>query len=219
MRKGIEFLKDTFFKGLAALVPISAIGYALWALLQRIEEAAEEVERRFAELLSQTPQLPGETVEITGNSTGDWILVILISAFLFALLCLLVGLAGRTRLGDAVSRVGDRVVDRYLPALGAARRMTEKLSEGKLGEPKMVQVDLYGSGAEVYGWKLDDLPEDRVWVYIPSLASGLGQLYVLPRSRVKELEDSIKDSLSEILGPLADLGLTGKGSVVDSNKR
>ena len=53
-------------------------------------------------------------------------------------------------------------------------------------------MDLYGSDSRLLGLVVEALPDGRVAVFIPLAPTvTVGQVYILPREKVRELETSL----------------------------
>ena len=73
--------------------------------------------------------------------------------------------------------------------------------------PPVVEIDLYGSDSRVLGVRVDELPDGRHMLYVPSSPMvTIGQVHILPASRVTEMDLCMTDTI----GCLSQMGLEAR---------
>lgn len=172
-----EFLKTSFMGGLLVVVPIALIVLVLsdlFDLLINITEAAAQ-EWPFEPYINR-------------------ILVIIFSIIEFLLICFVIGLLIRTRWGSAINKRLEKV-----PAYTMIRNLTQQLTGKTVKQFAPAQVDLYGSKSRVLGFIVEELPDKRVAVFIPSApAVTVGQVHLLPQECVERLDATLGATVNSI---------------------
>lgn len=181
MAKVVEFLKTTAVGGLLVIVPIAIILFVLGQIFYGLYSLSESV-------LNQL------NIEI-----DDALIMVGIAALSLVGLCFLTGLVVQTRLGDVLKRWFGRNVGRRIPMFNALSSLTKRFA-GFDGENfASVEVDLYDSSARMIGFRIENLPENRCAVFIPSApVATVGNVYVISRDKVTEINASVTDTLASI---------------------
>jgi uncharacterized membrane protein len=204
MKKTADFLKTTLLGGLVAIVPLSVVAFVLWSMLSALFEVIDAMEG----VLSFSP----------------WVnTVVMFFAALAALLvlCFLAGLALRTAIGGTLKEWIDSILVKVVPLYGMAKKMTQRLAGGDGSEFTPALIDLFGSSSRVLGWIVEELPEDRYAVFVPSTpAATFGQIYVVPCRAA----DPIDAHMAELMGPVTEWGagtatLFSKGELLADSER
>jgi len=87
------------------------------------------------------------------------------------------------------------------------RGLTQRFAGIENADYPVVEVDLYDSDSRVLGVLVDELPDGRKMVYVPSSPLvTIGQMHILPESRVTEMEIS----MVETIGCLSQMGLEAR---------
>ena len=74
--------------------------------------------------------------------------------------------------------------------------LTQRFAGIESSDFPVAEVDLYGTASRVLGIVIEQLPDDRLMVYIPiSPLVTVGQLNIVPKSCVKELDASLLDTI------------------------
>ena len=64
---------------------------------------------------------------------------------------------------------------------------------------KPAEVSLHGSDSRQYALVVEELPDGRVVVFVPTVpAATIGQIYVLPMSSVELLDAPVQDLLNAV---------------------
>ena len=119
----------------------------------------------------------------------DWIQAErLFSLVLVLALCFLVGLAVRTRAGDAVRERMEMVFFDRLPGYSLVRSLTQRMagdSDEHAWQPALVEIE----DALVPAFIIEELNDGRLTVFVPSVPTPLaGAVYILRRERVHILD-------------------------------
>jgi len=177
MKFAREFLASTLVGGLLILLPIYL---TVLVLLKGMQSVAALV-RPLAMLLPAW--LPAEN---------------LLSLALVVVVCFLIGVAVRTRVGGILRRWMDRALFERLPGYGLFRSLTQRLAgEGRenVWKPALVEIE----DALVPAFIIEEVSDDRFTVFVPSVPTPLaGAVYILVRERVHPLDVSFTQAISSI---------------------
>jgi len=162
-----EFITSTVVGGLFIVVPVYL---AVLLLLKGMKSVATLI-RPFAALLPDW--IPAEN---------------LLSLVAVLGVCLLVGLAVRTRTGRALRERMERLFFERLPGYSLLRSLTHRLAgDGEENTWKPVLVEL--EDALVPAFIIEELDDGRFTIFVPSVPTPLaGAVYVLARERVHILD-------------------------------
>jgi len=181
MSKYTNFIKTTAIGGLLVIVPIAIVLFVLAQL--------------FYALYSITQSL---TTDL-GLQIDAALVMISIAAVSLIGLCFLTGLIVRTRIGLALRNWMNRNVARRIPMYGAISSLTKRFAGQDGNEFSPIEVDLYDSEARALGFLIELLPNDRCAVFVPSApVATVGNIYVVSRSKITELDASVADTLTAI---------------------
>jgi uncharacterized membrane protein len=122
----------------------------------------------------------------------------LLSVAVILLVCFLVGVAVRTRVGRTVRRRIERVFFERLPGYGLIRSLTQRLA-GQGGEtawkPALVEIE----EALVPGFIIEEHEDGQYTVFVPSVPTPLaGAVYILTRARVHPLDVPFTQAIQSI---------------------
>lgn len=179
MKKLLEFIKTTALGGLVVIVPLGIVFLAL----AEVYGMLESVTAGPAEFLPFGP-------------LANAIIVLLAQIALIVLACFLVGLMLRTQLGDRLKASIEQRLENLVPMYGLLRNLTQRLVGIDGVELAVAELDLYGSHSRVLGFIVEELPDDRYSVFVPiSPLVTVGNLYVLPAARVRQLDAAMTDAI------------------------
>jgi uncharacterized membrane protein len=177
MKFAREFLVTTLVGGLLIVLPIYL---TVLVLLKGMQSLAALV-RPLAMLLPAW--LPAEN---------------LLSLALVLVVCFLIGVAVRTRMGGILRQWMDRAVFERLPGYGLFRSLTQRLAgEGRenVWKPALVEIE----EALVPAFIIEEVADDRFTVFVPSVPTPLaGAVYILSRERVHPLDVSFTQAIKSI---------------------
>lgn len=117
------------------------------------------------------------------------------------LLCFLIGLVLRTSIGNAVESRYDSLLEKYLPVVGMLRNLIMQVvgSNEDVLKLRPAEVALYGSNSRQYALVVEELPDGRAVVFVPSVpAATLGQLHIVQMDDVNLLDAQVQDLLNAV---------------------
>jgi uncharacterized membrane protein len=177
MKFARQFLVNTLVGGLLILLPIYL---TVLVLLKGMRSVAALV-RPLAMLLPAW--LPAEN---------------LLSLVLVLIVCFLIGIGVRTRVGGIIRNWMDRTLFERLPGYGLFRSLTQRLAgEGRenVWKPALVEIE----EALVPAFIIEVLADGRFTVFVPSVPTPLaGAVYILSRARVHPLDVSFTQAIGTI---------------------
>jgi uncharacterized membrane protein len=177
MKFARKFLVNTLVGGLLIVLPI----YLTVLVLLKGMRSVVALVRPLAMLLPAW--LPAEN---------------LLSLALVLVVCFLIGLAVRTRVGRILRQWMDRAVFERLPGYGLFRSLTQRLAgEGRenVWKPALVEIE----EALVPAFIIEEVGDDRFTVFVPSVPTPLaGAVYILSRERVHPLDVSFTQAITSI---------------------
>ena len=112
----------------------------------------------------------------------------LLSLLLALVLCFLVGVAVRTRVGRAARERIEKSLFQRIPGYAVFRGLAQQMSgesRESAWQPALVEIE----DALVPGFIIEELDDGQFTVFVPSVPTPLaGAVYVLPRARVHPLD-------------------------------
>ena len=177
MKKLLTFVAKTLFGGLLVIVPI----YLAVLLVLKGMKSVVGLVRPFALLLPDW--FPAEKA---------------LSLLLVFLVCILIGLAVRTRAGRAVRERVERTFFERIPGYALIRSLTQQLAgenRGNVWKPALVEIE----EALVPAFIIEELEDGRYTVFVPSIPTPLaGAVYILDRKRVHPLDVPFTQALQVV---------------------
>lgn len=174
MQKVVNFIKTTVLGGLVLIVPLAVVTIALgyiFSLLVSLNNAIAEM-------------LPTEAF-------GHPLFAAAAAVACIVLLCFLAGLLVRTSVGGGLAHRLNELLTDKLPMYGLIKSMTRRFSGDQVLEFTPAEVDIHGSGAISIAFVIEELPDNRYAVFVPSTpAITVGRLYILPKESIKLLDAS-----------------------------
>jgi uncharacterized membrane protein len=172
-----DFLANALVGGLLIVLPIYL---AVLVLLKGMRSVGALV-RPFTALLPEW--LPAEG---------------LLSLALVLVVCALIGVAVRTRVGRVVRERIERSLFEKLPGYALFRSLTQRLageSQESTWKPALIEIE----EALVPGFIIEELDDGRFTVFVPSVPTPLaGAVYVLSRERVHPLDVPFTQAISTV---------------------
>ncbi|HJY78070.1 MAG TPA: DUF502 domain-containing protein [Burkholderiales bacterium] len=161
------FIFDALISGLLVIVPF----YLAVLLLLKAMQSLVGLVRPLAALLPDW--LPAED---------------LLSLLLLLVLCFLVGVALRTRIGRSAREGIEKALFQRIPGYALFRGLAQQVSgesRGSTWKPALIET---GDGL-VPGFIIEELDDGQLTVFVPSVPTPLaGAVLVLPRERVHPLD-------------------------------
>ena len=174
MKQALVFTTRALFSGLLIVVPIYL---AILLLLQSMKSLAGLV-RPLALLLPEW--VPAETA---------------LSLLLVLVLCFLIGVVVRTRMGQAARDKIERTFFERIPGYALLRSLTQQMA-GKSRENIWKPALLDGDEGLLLVFIIEEFHDGRYTVFVPSIPTPLaGAVYVVERRRVHPLDVPFTDAL------------------------
>jgi uncharacterized membrane protein len=172
-----DFLANALVGGLLIVLPIYL---AVLLLLKGMKSVATLV-RPLTELLPEG--LPAEK---------------LLSLALVLIVCFLIGIAVRTRLGALLRERIEKSLFERLPGYALFRSLTQRLAgEGRESawKPALVEIE----EALVPAFIIEELEDGRLTVFVPSVPTPFaGAVYILTRERVHALDVPFTQAIQSV---------------------
>ena len=177
MKFAREFLAHALVGGVLVVVPIYL---AVLVLLKGMKSVAGLV-RPFAMLLPAW--LPAEK---------------LLSLLLVVFVCFVIGVAVRTRVGQALRERMERSLFERLPGYALFRSLTQRLAgedRENVWKPALVELE----EALVPAFIIEELEDGRFTVFVPSVPTPLaGAVYILSPARVHPLDVPFTQAIQSV---------------------
>jgi len=177
MKHAVGFIMRALAAGLLVVVPIYL---ALLLLLKALGSVAALV-RPVAVLLPDS--IPAEKA---------------LSLLLVLLICLVVGLAIRTRAGQAARNQLERTFFQRIPGYAMLRNLTQQIagkSRGNVWKPALYRTD----EGLVPAFIIETFDDGRYTVFVPSIPTPFaGAVYVLDANRVHPLDVPFTEALNTV---------------------
>ncbi|WP_018344767.1 DUF502 domain-containing protein [Cytophaga aurantiaca] len=178
MKKILIILKNTLLRGIVFTVPILVVVIVLEQVFEKLQQIANPI----ADLLPYH--------SLFGIGKAYW------AVFLILILVgLLMGLVARLKVAmNSVIWLEDNLLNR-LPGYTFMKQMGESMiGANDTSAYKVVLLDIEDSWQLAY--LVEELDGNMIAVYVPSVPSALdGDLFYVPKSRIKETFISYKDSI------------------------
>jgi len=177
MKQAVIFTTRALFSGLLIVVPI----YLAILLLLKAMKSVVSLVRPFALLLPDW--IPAETV---------------LSLLLVLLICFLIGVAVRTRAGQAVRDQIEKTFFERIPGYALIRSLTQQIageSRENVWRPALFESD----EGLLPAFIIEEFEDGRYTVFVPSITTPFaGAAYVLDPSRVHPLDVPFTDALKAV---------------------
>lgn len=183
-KKLLPFLVSTTIAGVLLLIPVALLGALFFFVYDLMVELARTT-----------------GIDFPFNEFVDGLIIGLGSLVALVLFCFLIGLVLRTSIGNALESRYDSLLEKYLPVVGMLRNLIMQLvgSKDDVLKLKPAEVALYGSNSRQYALVVEQLPDGRAVVFVPTVpAATLGQLHVVPMDDVTLLDAPVQDLLNAV---------------------
>jgi uncharacterized membrane protein len=172
-----KFVVSTLLAGLLVLAPI----YLAALLLLKAGNSLIGLVRPFAKLLPEW--LPAEHI---------------LSVLLVLVICFLIGVGVRTRMGRTVWERVENVLFHKIPGYELFRSLTQRLagqSETQAWKPALAEIE----EALVPAFIIEELDDGRFTVFVPSVPTPLaGAIYILSPDRVHPLNVPLRAAVKTL---------------------
>ena len=177
-----SFIKTTVIGGLVVIVPVSLIVIIFGDLFSTIVELTKPVSQYFP-----------------FNQLINTTIVTLVAIIGIFFICFIMGLVVRTSWGVAGKDWFERSLLNRVPMYSTIKNLTHRFvgEEGTQFAP--AEIDLHDSGCTVLGAIVEELDDGRLVVFVPvTPAATVGQVCLVPKSRVKRLNASLGATINSI---------------------
>jgi uncharacterized membrane protein len=179
MKRLIEFIKTTAIGGLVVIIPMTILTVALGDTLKKLIKVTQPL-----------------TENMPFSPLANSILAVLIVALVVIAIFFLAGLLLNTFWGKVAKNWIETKIFERIPMYSTVKGLTQSFAGIESSDFPAAEVDLYGSNSRVIGIVVEQLPDDRLMVYIPiSPLVTVGQLYIVPKDCVRELDASLLNTI------------------------
>jgi len=187
MKNLIIFIKTTIIGGLVVIVPLAIIVFVVGDTVDSLITATKPL-----------------TQDLPFGIFANTIIAVLIVASAITGICFIAGFLLNTFWGTTVKNWLEKNLLERIPMYSTLRGLTQQFAGIEGADYPVVEADLYGSDSRVLGVLVDTLPDERHVVYVPlSPVVTVGQLHILPKTRIKRTALS----MAETIGCLSQVGL------------
>ena len=198
MNNLVTFFKTTIIGGLIVIVPLAILTFVVGDAVNSLITLTKPL----------TEDLP------FGVFANAVIALLFVTAIIIAI-CFTAGFLLSTLWGMAIKNWLEKNIFERIPMYTTLRGLTQKFAGIEGADFPVVEVDLYNSDGRVLGVRVDTLPDERHVVYVPSSPIvTVGQLHILPKTRVTETDLS----MTETIGCLSQMGIEARKLYDESSK-
>lgn len=177
MKRVLEFAAKSLVTGLLVVVPL----YLAVLLLLKAMKSVLTLVKPIARLLPES--VPAES---------------LLSLLLVLVICFLVGLSIRTRVGAVIRERLEKTLFERIPGYALIRSLTQQLA-GSSGEKVWKPAFFESDEGLLPAFIIEEFEDGRYTVFVPSIPTPLaGAVYVSDRKRVHLLDIPFTDALRAI---------------------
>jgi len=198
MNNLVTFFKTTIVGGVIVIVPLAILTFV-------VGDAVNS-------LITLTKPL---TEDLPFGVFANAVIALLFVAAIIIAICFTAGFLLSTLWGMAIKNWLEKNIFERIPMYTTLRGLTQKFAGIEGADFPVVEVDLYNSDGRVLGVRVDTLPDERQVVYVPSSPIvTVGQLHILPKTRVTETDLS----MTETIGCLSQMGIEARKLYDESSK-
>jgi uncharacterized membrane protein len=178
----IDFVKTTVLTGFFVLLPVLVVLAMIGWVLAAVFGVIKPIMGIFAI-----------------KSAGGMFSAFLGGLLFFGVGCFLIGFFVRLQIGKVTQEWLEGILLDKLPGYAMFKNLTQRLA-GKAGlEFAPALVDLYGTEAWAVGFIVEEPEKGQFTVFVPiSPPPTVGQVYLLPESRVKKLDAKFVDVVNSL---------------------
>lgn len=187
MNNFIQFVKTTVIGGLVVIVPLAILVFFVGDAVNSLIEVTRPL-----------------TAGLPFGPLVNALIAVLVVAVIIVAICFVAGFLLSTFWGRTAKEWLEKKVFERIPMYTTLRGLTQRFAGIENADYPIVEADLYDSDSRVLGVLVDELPDGRYMVYVPSSPMvTIGQVHILPASRVTKMDLS----MAETIGCLSQLGL------------
>jgi uncharacterized membrane protein len=177
MKKAFVFITKTVLVGLLIIIPL----YLAILLVLKGMKSVLNLVRPLADLLPDS--LPADQI---------------VSLLFVLVICFLVGMAVRTRMGQSGRQWIEKTFFERIPGYALLRSLTERMvGEGNenVWKPALIEIE----DALVPGFIIEEFVDGRYTVFVPSIPTPFaGAVYILERQRVHPVDVPFTEAIKVI---------------------
>ncbi len=186
MKNAFRWLRTTMVLGLASILPLVLIAWVLYWLYNLILNQV----RPIAEILS-------------ANTHIHIIVASLITVAVILLICLLLGLIVRTRIGKFFHEQVEKRILKKIPGYTVTKEVVLTFSgEQEMPFSAAVLCRPFGGNVWMTGFVTDRCKkEGMITVFVPTGPNPTsGNIYHMPVSEIKELDNKVEQGIKTVIG-------------------
>ena len=131
-----------------------------------------------------------------GPLTNSIIAVLAVAVLIIAIF-FIAGLLLNTFWGRVAKNWIETKIFERIPIYSTVKGLTHRFAGIESSDFPVAEIDLYGSDSRVLGIVIEQLPDGRLMVFTPiSPLVTVGQLNIVPKDCVKELDASLPDTIA-----------------------
>ena len=187
MKNFARFIKTTVIGGLVVIVPLAILIFVVGDAVNTLVTATKPI-----------------TAGLPFYPLINALIAVLVVVAIVVAICFAAGFLLSTFWGKTAKNWLEKTVLERIPMYSTLRGLTQRFAGIEDADYPVVEVDLYNADSRVLGVLVDELPDGRKMVFVPSSPLvTIGQVHILPESRVTEMELS----MVETIGCLSQMGL------------
>lgn len=180
MKTLIKFVKTTVIGGIVVIIPIAVITIVMADF--------------FSKMVTITTPL---TAKMPFGVFANTILASFFVVLFILLIFFIAGLLLNTFWGKSAKNWMEKNFFEHIPMYTTLKDLTNSVVGIESSNFPVVEIDVHSSGVSVLGVVVEEIVDGRLMVFTPfSPLISVGQLYIVSKDRVKELNASIPDAIN-----------------------
>ncbi len=180
MKTIIKFVKTTIVGGIVVIIPIAVITIVMADF--------------FSKMVELTTPL---TAKMPFGVFTNTILATLIVVLFILMIFFIAGLVLNTFWGKTAKTWMEKSFFERIPMYSTLKDLTNSVIGIESSNFPVVELDVHNSGVSILGVVVEEITDGRLMVFAPlSPLISVGQLYIVNKDRVKELDASIPDAIN-----------------------
>ena len=180
MQAMIKFIKTTVMGAIVVIIPMAVILLVLADVFNKLMTATDPL-----------------TKNMTLGPLSNAIIAVLFVVLVIILVFFIAGLLLNSFWGESIKNWLESKIFENIPMFSTIKQLTQRIAGIESSNFPVVEIDLYGTDVKVLGIAVEKLSDGRLMVYAPSSPMiTVGQLYIVPADRAKQLDVSIPDTIN-----------------------
>ena len=186
MNNFIKFFKTTIIGGMVVIIPLAILVFVVGDTIDMLVTATKPL-----------------TADLPFNVLINTLIAVLIVVAAIIMVCFIAGFTLNTLWGGIIKKWLEKNLLERIPMYSTLRGLTQRFAGIEDADYPVVEADLYNSDDRVLGVLVDDLPDGRQVIYVPSSpVVTIGQLHIVPKHRI-----TVTDlSMTETIGCISQMG-------------